>query len=118
MRIIVMLDSFKRDSILCLKIAESILLALKNEIINLDLLKTNESSHFSYYIEKEPDFIICNPHAIMDGNPVKFEDYNCEITDYKKNYYRLETKSYEENPLREYFFDPYKEIRVYIKNHD
>ena len=89
-----------------------------DELINLDLLKTNESSHFSYYIEKEPDVIICNPQSIIDGNPVKFEDYNCEITDYKKNYYRLETKSYEENRLREYFFDPYKEIRVYIKKHD
>ena len=89
-----------------------------DELINLDLLKTNESSHFSYYIETEPDVIICNPQAIIDGNPVKFEDYNCEITDYKKNYYRLDTKSYEENRLREYFFDPYKEIRVYIKKHD
>lgn len=89
-----------------------------DELINLDLLKTNESSHFSYYIEKEPDVIICNPQSIIDGNPVKFEDYNCEITDYKKNYFRLETKSYEENRLREYFFDPYKEIRVYIKKHD
>lgn len=89
-----------------------------DELINLDLLKTNESSHFSYYIEKEPDVIICNPQSIIDGNPVKFEDYNCEITDYKKNYYKLDTKLYEENRLREYFFDPYKEIRVYIKNRE
>lgn len=86
-----------------------------DELINLDLLKTNESSHFSYYIEKEPDVIICSPQSIIDGNPVKFEDYNCEITDYKKNYYKLDTQFYEENRLREYFFDPYKEIRVYIK---
>ena len=89
-----------------------------DELINLELLKTNESSHFSYYIEKEPDVIICNPQSIIDGNPVKFEDYNCEITDYKKNYYKLDTKIYEENRLREYFFDPYKEIRVYIKNRE
>ena len=46
MRIIVMLDSFKRDSILCLKIAESILLALKNEIINLEVFIAQTGSDF------------------------------------------------------------------------
>ena len=87
-----------------------------DELIDLNLLQTNEFSHFSYYIEKEPDVIICNPRAIINGSPVKLDEYNCEITDYKKNYYKLNTKSYEKNRLREYFFDPYKEIRVYIKN--
>ena len=86
-----------------------------NELINLNLLQTNESSHFSYYIEKEPDVIICNSKSIVSGNVVKLDDYNCEVSDYKKNYFKLDTSIYEINRSREYFFDPYKELRVYIK---
>ena len=86
-----------------------------NELINLNLLQTNESSHFSYYIEKEPDVIICNSKSIVSGNVVKLDDYNCEVSDYKKNYFKLDTNLYEINRSREYFFDPYKELRVYIK---
>ena len=86
-----------------------------NELINLNLLQTNESSHFSYYIEKEPDVIICNSKSIVSGNVVKLDDYNCEVSDYKKNYFKLDTSLYEINRSREYFFDPYKELRVYIK---
>ena len=87
-----------------------------NELINLNLLQTNESSHFSYYIEKEPDVIICNSKSIVSGDVVKLDDYNCEVSDYKKNYFKLDTSVYEVNRNREYFFDPYKELRVYIKN--
>ena len=46
MRIIIILDSLKRDSILCLKIAESILEALKNEIINLEVFIAQTGSDF------------------------------------------------------------------------
>lgn len=87
-----------------------------NELISLGKLKTNVASHFSYYIEQEPDVIICNPIAIIDGDPVVLDTYNCEITDYKNNYFKLQTIRYEENKTREFFFDPYKEVRVYIKS--
>ncbi len=87
-----------------------------DELINLNLLKTNQASHFSYYIEKEPDVIICNSKSIVSGDVVKLDDYNCEVSDYKKNYFKLDTSVYEVNRNREYFFDPYKELRVYIKN--
>ena len=87
-----------------------------DELKNLNLLMTNEASHFSYYIELEPDVIICNSQAIIDGDPVALDSYNCEIHDYKKNYYKLDTSKYEDDEKREYFFDPYKIINVYIKN--
>tara|TARA_X000000368_G_scaffold270351_1_gene214256 strand:- start:1206 stop:2900 length:1695 start_codon:yes stop_codon:yes gene_type:complete len=87
-----------------------------DELISLNLLPTNEASHFSYYIEKEPDVIICNSKQIISGDVVKLDDYNCEVSDYKKNYFKLDTSVYEKNRNREYFFDPYKELRVYIKN--
>lgn len=87
-------------------------------LIDINLLKTNENSHLSYYVELEPDIIICAPQTIIDGSPAKLgsDIFNCEITDYKKNYYKLNTEKYLVNPNREYYFDPYISIDVFIKN--
>ena len=87
-------------------------------LVETGLLKTNENSHLSYYIELEPDVIICTPQAIIDGYPTKVGSnfFNCEITDYKKNYYQLDTEKYLNNLNREYYYDPYVEIDVFIKN--
>lgn len=87
-------------------------------LIEIDLLKTNENNHLSYYIELEPDIIICAPQLIIDGSPTKLgtEIFNCEITDYKKNYYKLDTEQYLINPNRNYYYDPYISIDVFIKN--
>ena len=35
------------------------------ELKDLKRIKSNEFSHISYYIEKEPDVILCNPTAII-----------------------------------------------------
>lgn len=87
-------------------------------LLDIDLLKTNENNHLSYYIELEPDMIICAPQTIIDGTPTKLgsDIFNCEITDYKKNYYKLDTEKYLINPNREYYYDPYISIDVFIKN--
>jgi len=86
-------------------------------LIETKLLKTNENSHLSYYIEKEPDVIICTPQAVISGYPTQVgsEFFNCEVTDYKKNYYQLDTEKYLINSNRQYFYDPYVEIDVFIK---
>jgi hypothetical protein len=87
-------------------------------LLDIDLLKTNENNHLSYYIELEPDMIICAPQTIIAGTPTKLgsDIFNCEITDYKKNYYKLDTEKYLINPNREYYYDPYISIDVFIKN--
>ena len=87
-------------------------------LIETKLLKSNENSHLSYYIELEPDVIICTPQAIIEGYPTEVgsEFFNCEVTDYKKNYYQLNTEKYLNNLNREYYYDPYVEIDVFIKD--
>ena len=86
------------------------------ELVKLNLLKTNENSHFSHYIDLEPDVIICSSINIIKGDPTYNQGFNCEITDYKKNYKKLEVDHIYENNLREYYFDPYRDINIYIKN--
>jgi len=87
-------------------------------LVNTKKLKTNDYSHLSYYVELEPDVIICSPQTIIDGSPTKIGSniFNCEVTDYKKNYFKLDTNKYLENPNREYYYDPYISIDVFIKN--
>ena len=87
-------------------------------LLKTNLLKTNENNHLSYYIELEPEIIICAPQAIIDGSPTKLgaDIFNCDIADYKKNYYKLNTEIYLKNPNREYYFDPYTSIDVFIKS--
>ena len=59
----------------------------------------------------------------VEGSNVKVEkitseiaEFESNIKDYKNNYFKLDTKSYEDNKSREFFFDPYKEVSVYIKS--
>ncbi len=87
-------------------------------LLDTGKLKTNEFSHLSYYVETEPEVIICAPQTIIDGSPTKLgsDIFNCEVTDYKKNYRKLDTQIYLENPNREYYYDPYISIDVFIRN--
>ena len=75
--------------------------------------------HLSYYIETvEPEIIICAPQTIIDGSPTKagFRHFNCEITDYKKNYIKLDTQIYLDNPNREYYYNPAHFNRRFYQN--
>ena len=87
-------------------------------LINSGKLKTNEFSHFSYYVETEPDLIVCNPKAIVLGVPTRLdgkEYFNCEISDYKKNYLKIDTIKFNDDPNFHFYNDPYREISLFIK---
>ena len=87
-------------------------------LVNSGKLKSNEFSHFSYYVESEPDLIVCNPRAIVLGVPTKLDgrDYfNCEISDYKKNYIKIDTTKFNDDPNFHFYNDPYREISLFIK---
>ena len=89
----------------------------EQEIITvLTNLEKLEPNYISNMIDSEPDVIICNPTMIIRGEPVKLNSlFNCEISDYKKNYTKLDTSEYLIDKNLNYYFDPYKEISVFIK---
>tara|TARA_B100000676_G_scaffold285945_1_gene315016 strand:+ start:223 stop:687 length:465 start_codon:yes stop_codon:yes gene_type:complete len=88
---------------------EGIIRVLKN-------LGKLEENYIEKLIDSEPDVIICNPRMIIRGEPVQLNKlFNCEVSDYKKNYIKLDTKKYLNDKNLNYYFDPYKEISVFVK---
>ena len=87
-----------------------------DSLIQTQKLQTNKNSHLSFSIEQEPDVVICLPTQIISGNPTASDIFNCEVTDYKKNYQKLDTQIYNDNLNKEYYLDPYAKMRVYIKD--
>ena len=55
-----------------------------NELLKHGKIKTNEFNHVSYYIEQEPNVIMCNPTMIIRGNVEKTDFYNCGVGIIKK----------------------------------
>jgi hypothetical protein len=84
-----------------------------------DLNRIDEN-YISVLIEKEPDVIICNPRLIIRGVPTEISKisslFNCEISDYNKKYTKIDTSRYTYDENLNYYFDPYREINVFIKN--
>jgi|TARA_B100000282_G_scaffold296827_1_gene280316 hypothetical protein len=88
---------------------EDIIQVLKN-------LGKLEENYIEKLIDSEPDVIICNPRMIIRGEPVQLNKlFNCEVSDYKKNYIKLDTRKYLIDKNLNYYFDPYKEISVFVK---
>ena len=86
------------------------------ELLRIERIKTNELNHVSYLIEKEPEVILCNSKIISNGEVKKIDFYNCAVDDYKKNYKRIDTSIYRYDENLNYYFDPYKEISLFIKD--
>tara|TARA_B100001996_G_scaffold349473_1_gene308213 strand:+ start:4014 stop:5693 length:1680 start_codon:yes stop_codon:yes gene_type:complete len=67
-------------------------------------------------ISEEPDVIICNTTMIINGVETRIdENYNCEITEYNDNYFKLDTTKYLYNENLFYFKDSTRKINVFIK---
>jgi hypothetical protein len=81
-------------------------------------LEKIEENHISAMLNKQPDVIICNPRMIIRGDPTKIDSYNCEVDDYFKNYLELQTTLYERSDNLNFYYDPYKKIKVFIKMND
>ena len=77
-----------------------------------------EPNHISFMLDNQPEVIICNPKMIIRGEPTKIDYYNCEVDDYFKNYKEIDTSSYEKDRNLNYYYDPYKKIKVFIKQNE
>ena len=88
------------------------------KLLELNKIQTNEFNHISYYIEEEPDVIMCNPTTVIWGVAEKTDFYNCGVDDYKKNYKKLDTTNIMQSPLRNLYINPYEAMNVYIKMKD
>ena len=81
----------------------------------IDLNKIPEDN-VNKLISEEPDVIICNTTMIINGVETRIDnDYNCEITEYNDNYFKLDTSKYLYNENLFYFKDPPRKINVFIK---
>ncbi len=65
-------------------------------------------------ISENPDIILCSGRKIMSGEIKNQEFFNCEISDWKKNYLKLDTSVYKENKNLNYYHDPYRPIDIFV----
>ena len=66
-------------------------------------------------LNQKPDVIICNSVRIHKGKPLENKNFDCSLDYYEENYELLDTSMFRNDKLVEYYFDPYKEMNVFIK---
>ena len=73
-----------------------------------------EKDYIDFLLEKKPEVVICSEWMIVRGDPVKNPIVNCSNDIFDKSYVELDTEKYFTDNLN-YYFDPYKKIKVFIK---
>ena len=85
---------------------------ITDSLIKSNKIRTNEVNKL---INENPDIILCSGRKIMSGEIKRQEFFNCEISDWKKNYLKLDTFVYKDNRNLNYYRDPYRPIDLFIK---
>ena len=81
----------------------------QEKFITDNLIKIGKISQYeisSIAIAAQPDVVICSDN---------FLKFNCEVTDYYKNYKELDTRKYLQSSVLNYYSNPYQKMRVFIK---
>jgi hypothetical protein len=94
----------------------------------IDLNKIEEDN-IQALLNKRPDVIICNTMSIdtggkvMSTDPVNYgndveegTEHFCSYGRYSDEYIQLDTESIRKDPNLNYYYDPYKEMNVFIKS--
>jgi hypothetical protein len=94
-------------------------------LIKLD--KINDDN-IQYLIGLQPDVIICNTMSIDAGGKVISTDpsdygedvkeenkHFCDFSNFVEDYIQLDTTLYRTDPNLGYYYDPYKEMNIFIK---
>ena len=86
--------------------------SVENTFVKLGIIPLNNVQKLIY---QEPDVILCNDTLIIRGEVTKFGDFNCNITDYLKNYLQIDTTLFNSNINRDRYRDNQKKMNVFIK---
>ncbi len=62
----------------------------------------------------EPDIILCSHIMIIKGIPTRNNEFNCEVSDYNKNFVKINTDKYRYDENLTLYYDPYKEIGLFL----
>ena len=94
-------------------------------LIDLEKIKEN---NIPYLFSQKPDVIICNTKSIDAGGRVMSTDPSnyavnieenmvnlCDIQNLSNNYYQIDTLEFRTDPNLNYYYDPYKEMNIFIK---
>jgi hypothetical protein len=87
------------------------------EYINkpLERFEKIEKNNIDMLLARKPDVIICNTIRIHRGVPTDNENFNCNFDYYSKEYSQIDTSNYRNDIKVEFYYDPYKDMNVYIK---
>tara|TARA_B100000989_G_scaffold166659_1_gene124609 strand:+ start:23715 stop:25439 length:1725 start_codon:yes stop_codon:yes gene_type:complete len=91
-------------------------------------LGTIEENHVYKSISEKPDVIICNSKSIDAGGNVFStdpENYGqeiienkrgiCDFNNFSNDYKQIDSSEYRTDPNLNYYYDPYKEMNIFIK---
>ena len=85
---------------------------IEQPLIQFDKIKKNNIEQLLF---QKPDVIICNSMRIHRGVPTDNTNFKCDYEHYQNEYNQIETTVYRKNIKVEYYFDPYKNMNVFIK---
>ena len=77
--------------------------------------KIQENNIEKLLIEK-PKVVICNTMRIHRGVPTDNNNFKCDYEYYSDSYFKIDTSVYRKDIKVEYYYDPYKDMNVYLKN--
>ena len=76
--------------------------------------KIQENNIEKLLIEK-PKVVICNTMRIHRGVPTDNNNFRCDYEYYSDSYFQIDTSVYRKDIKVEYYYDPYKDMNVYLK---
>ncbi len=91
---------------------------ITDELVKTQMIeKNNIDELICYEVDDgcvEPDVILCSHSMIIKGVPTKNKEFNCEVSDYKKNFLKINTEKYRYDDNLTLYYDPYREIGLFI----
>lgn len=83
-------------------------------IENLEEINYIEDNYIKKLLADQPDVVICTEWMIVRGDPIKNPIVNCSRDVFNESYMEMETNKYFKENLN-YYNDPYKKIKVFLK---